>query len=69
MNMKLKTAQLHIEQVWGTANSVWVAIRYRGRNLAGFDGHKAELPALISKATTWAKNQGFTLNYESTKGE
>jgi hypothetical protein len=33
--MKLKTAQLHIEQVWGTANSVWVVIRYRGKAVVG----------------------------------
>jgi len=63
--MKTKTAQLHIEQVWGTATSVWVVIRYRGKALAGFDGHKAEIPALVSKAHTWAKSQGFTLNYQS----
>jgi len=61
--MHYKTAQLHIESVWGTANSVWVVIRYRGRNLVGFDGHKAELPELVGKAHTWAKNQGFVLNY------
>jgi hypothetical protein len=63
--MKLKTAQLHIEQVWGTANSVWVAIRYRGKAVAGFDGHKANLPELVGKAHIWAKNQGFVLNYKS----
>jgi hypothetical protein len=63
--MKTKTAQIHIEQIWGTANSVWVVIRYRGRNLVGFDGHKAEIPALVGKAQKWAKNQGFTLNYQS----
>lgn len=63
--MKTKTAQLHIEQVWGTANSVWVAIRYRGKAVAGFDGHKANLPELVGKAHIWAKNQGFVLNYKS----
>jgi len=40
--MKTKTAQLHIEQVWGTANSVWVAIRYRGKAVAGFDGQPVD---------------------------
>jgi len=67
--MKTKTAQLHIEQIWGTANSVWVVIRYRGKAIAGFDGHKAELHELVGKAHRVAKNLGFKLNSELIQGE
>jgi hypothetical protein len=62
--MKTKTAQLHLEQVWGTANSVWVAIRYRGKAVAGFDGHKADLRELVGKAHRVAKNLGYKINSE-----
>lgn len=63
--MKFKTAQLHIEQVWGTANSIWVVIRYRGKAVVGFDGHKADLHELVSKAHRVANNLGYKLNHES----
>ena len=62
--MKLKTAQLHIEQIWGTANSVWVVIRYRGKAIAGFDGHKADLRELVGKAHRVANNLGYKINSE-----
>jgi len=62
--MKLKTAQLHIEQIWGTANYIWVAVRYRGKAIAGFDGHKADLRELVAKAHKVAINRGYKINSE-----
>ena len=58
--MKTKTAQIHIEPLWGTASGIWVVIRYRGHSIVGFEGHKAHTPELVGEAYTWAKNQGFT---------
>jgi len=62
--MKTNTPRLLSEQVRGTANSVWVAIRYRGKAVAGFDGHKADLRELVGKAHRVAKNLGYKLNSE-----
>lgn len=57
---KTRTAQFHIEAMWGNPQAVVVGIYYRGRITIGFEGHKAEIPHLIGMAYTWAKNQGFT---------
>jgi hypothetical protein len=58
--MKTKTAQIHIELMWGNPLAVVVGIYYRGHILIGFEGHKAETPHLVGMAYTWANNQGFT---------
>jgi hypothetical protein len=56
----MKTAKLMTYQMWGNPEITVVQLSHRGQLLAAFDGHRSELTALLGKAHTWAKNQGFT---------
>ena len=56
----MKYVKLITYQMWGNPEITVVQLSHRGRILAAFDGHRSQLPEMLGKAHTWAKNQGFS---------
>jgi hypothetical protein len=55
-----KTATREIYTPHGTTNTRAVDVRYRGRTLFSFLGHRDQVGEMLQKAITFCQNQGFS---------
>jgi hypothetical protein len=60
ITQRAKVATLDVYTPHGTATGLIIDVRYRGRVLYSFGGHRADTGELLQKAITWSHNQGFT---------